>query len=77
MSIRSVSIDRAAELLRCCRRTVYNRIKSGKLQTVRTVSGVGQRVTVESLYALGWRSAPEDDDCREAQDNTPSLGPFS
>ena len=45
---RSVSIDRAAELLGCSRRTVYNLISSGWLQTVRTL-GRSQRVLLESL----------------------------
>lgn len=45
---RSVSIDRAAELLGISRRTVYNRIRSGRLQTLRTFGGT-QRVLVESL----------------------------
>ena len=46
---RSVSIDHAAELLGVSRRTVYNRIRDGRLQTVRTLGG-SQRVTLESLY---------------------------
>jgi len=45
---RSVSIDRAAELLGCSRRTIYNLISGGWLETVRTL-GRSQRVTVESL----------------------------
>ena len=52
---RSVSIDRAAELLGCSRRTVYNLISSGWLQTVRTL-GRSQRVTVESLDRVANRS---------------------
>ena len=45
---RSVSLDRAAELLRVSRRTIYNKIKEGHLQTIRTRCG-SQRVLVESL----------------------------
>jgi excisionase family DNA binding protein len=51
---RSVSIDQAAQLLNVCRRTIYNRIREGRLQTVRTHGG-SQRVLVESLYDLGFR----------------------
>lgn len=45
---RSVTIERAAEILRVSRRTVYYRISEGVLQTVRTRGG-SQRVVVESL----------------------------
>ena len=45
---RSLSIDRAAALLGVSRRTIYNRIRDGHLQTVRTPGG-SQRVLVESL----------------------------
>ena len=45
---RSVTIDRAAEMLGCSRRTVYNLISGGWLLTVRTL-GRSQRVTLESL----------------------------
>ena len=51
---RSVSIDQAAQLLNISRRTVYNRIRDGRLQTMRTLGG-SQRVLVESLYELGFR----------------------
>ena len=33
---RSVSIDHAAQLMNVSRRTVYNRIRDGRLQTIRT-----------------------------------------
>lgn len=49
---RSVSLDQAAALLGVSRRTVYNRIKDGRLQTVRTLGG-SQRVVVESLFPAG------------------------
>lgn len=45
---RSVTIDRAAELLGCSRRTVYNRIAEGRLLTVKTL-GRSQRVLIDSL----------------------------
>ena len=45
---RSVSIDQAAQLLNVSRRTIYNRIRDGKLQTIRTIGG-SQRVLVSSL----------------------------
>ena len=45
---RSVSIEQAAQLLGVSRRTVYNRIRDGKLQTIRTFGG-SQRVLVTSL----------------------------
>jgi excisionase family DNA binding protein len=47
---RSVSIDEAARLLGVTRRTIYARIRSGRLRTVRTL-GASQRVLVESLRA--------------------------
>ena len=51
---RSVSIDKAAELLNVSRRTVYNRIRDGRLQTIRTLCG-SQRVLVASLVHIGFR----------------------
>ena len=51
---RSVSIDQAAVLLNVSRRTIYNRIREGRLQTIRTIGG-SQRVLVESLIELGFR----------------------
>ena len=36
---RSVSLDHAAELLGVSRRTIYNRIREGRLQTIRTLGG--------------------------------------
>jgi excisionase family DNA binding protein len=49
---RSVSIDHAAEMLGVSRRTIYNRIREGRLQTVRTLGG-SQRILRESLPAPG------------------------
>jgi excisionase family DNA binding protein len=51
---RSVSIDQAAQLLNVSRRTIYNRIKEGRLKTIRT-PGQSRRVLLASLYALGFR----------------------
>ena len=45
---RSVTIDQAAALLHVSRRTIYNRIREGKLQTIRTIGG-SQRVLLSSL----------------------------
>ncbi len=45
---RSVSLDHAAQLLGVSRRTIYNRIRDGRLQTIRTVGG-SQRVLIESV----------------------------
>jgi excisionase family DNA binding protein len=49
---RSVSIDQAARLLNVSRRTIYNRIREGRLRTVRTLGG-SQRVLVDSLGERG------------------------
>jgi excisionase family DNA binding protein len=54
---RSVAIDQAAQLLGVSRRTIYNRIRDGRLETIRTLGG-SQRVTVESLYHLGFKPQP-------------------
>jgi excisionase family DNA binding protein len=48
---RSLLIDDAARLLGVSRRTVYYRIRSGRLRTIRTRCG-SQRVLVSSLEAL-------------------------
>jgi excisionase family DNA binding protein len=54
---RSVSLDHAAELLGVSRRTIYNRIRDGRLQTIRTRGG-SQRVLIESVSDI--RDAVED-----------------
>jgi excisionase family DNA binding protein len=51
---RSVTIDQAASLLGVSRRTIYNRIRDGRLRTVRTL-GVSQRVLMQSLFDLGFK----------------------
>ncbi len=48
---RSVSIDHAARLLGVSRRTIYNRIRDGRLQTIRTLGG-SQRVLIDSARDL-------------------------
>ena len=49
--IRSVLVNHAAEILGVSRRTIYNRIRDGRLKTIRTRCG-SQRVLLESLEAL-------------------------
>lgn len=51
---RSVSIDQAAHMLNVSRRTIYNRIRDGRLRTIRTAAG-SRRVLVDSLYELGFK----------------------
>jgi len=51
---RSVSLDHAAQILGVSRRTIYNRIREGRLRTIRTLGG-SQRVLVDSM-----RSAVSD-----------------
>ena len=57
---RSVLVDKAAEILGVSRRTVYYRIREGRLRTVRTRCG-SQRVLVESIEALLRGDAGEAD----------------
>ena len=45
---RSVSLDHAAEMLGVSRRTIYNRIREGRLVTIRTLGG-SQRVLLDSV----------------------------
>ncbi len=45
---RSVSLEHAAELLGVSRRTIYNRIRDGRLQTIRTLGG-SQRVVLDCV----------------------------
>ncbi|MES1255534.1 MAG: helix-turn-helix domain-containing protein [Acidobacteriota bacterium] len=51
VSARSVFVEDAAALLGVSRRTIYYRIRDGKLATIRTRGG-SQRVLVESIGAL-------------------------
>jgi excisionase family DNA binding protein len=48
---RSLLLEDAAALLGVSRRTIYYRIRDGKLQTVRTPGG-SQRVLVDSIELL-------------------------
>ena len=48
---RSVSIEQAAQLLGVSRRTVYYRIRDGRLRTIRTLGG-SQRVLVDSVEEM-------------------------
>ena len=48
---RSVSIEQAAQLLGVSRRTVYYRIRDGRLRTIRTLGG-SQRVLLDSVEAM-------------------------
>jgi len=48
---RSVSLDHAAEILGVSRRTIYNRIREGRLQTIRTLGG-SQRVLIDSVNEI-------------------------
>jgi len=48
---RSVSLDHAATLLGVSRRTIYNRIREGRLQTIRTLGG-SQRVVLDSVHLV-------------------------
>ncbi len=47
----SFLVEHAAVLLGVSRRTIYNRIREGKLRTVRTMGG-SQRVLLESIELL-------------------------
>ena len=49
--VRSVLLDQAAQLLGVSRRTVYYRIRDGRLLTIRTRCG-SQRVLMESIEAM-------------------------
>ena len=52
---RSVSLDHAAQILGVSRRTVYNRIREGRLQTIRTLGG-SQRVLLDSVQEVRTRA---------------------
>jgi excisionase family DNA binding protein len=58
---RSVSLDHAAQLLGVSRRTIYNRIREGRLQTIRTLGG-SQRVLLDSVTSLEDGSSMHSDD---------------
>lgn len=48
---RSLSIEQTAQLMGVSRRTVYYRIRDGRLRTIRTLGG-SQRVLVDSVEEL-------------------------
>lgn len=48
---RSVSIEQAAQMLSVSRRTVYYRIRDGRLRTIRTLGG-SQRVLMDSVEEM-------------------------
>ena len=64
---RSVSLDHAAQLLGVSRRTIYNRIREGRLQTIRTLGG-SQRVLVDSM-----QSSITDNYADSRDDKAPQL----
>ena len=70
---RSVFVREAALLLGVSRRTVYYRIREGRLRTIRTRGG-SQRVLVESIEALlrEERGLPPRDPGADASDRGPS-----
>jgi excisionase family DNA binding protein len=55
---RSVSLDHAAQMLGVSRRTIYNRIRDGRLQTIRTPGG-SQRVLLDSVQVVRGSAGPE------------------
>jgi excisionase family DNA binding protein len=61
---RTLFIDEAAALLGVSRRTVYYRIREGRLQTIKTRCG-SQRVLLSSLQALA-RDEAEKRNARRA-----------
>jgi excisionase family DNA binding protein len=52
---RSVSLEHAAQILGVSRRTIYNRIREGRLQTVRTLGGSQRVVLDDTLRHLAGR----------------------
>lgn len=54
---RSVLIDQAMEMLGVSKRTVYYRIRQGRLRTIRTRGG-SQRVLLASIHDLVHSQAP-------------------
>lgn len=54
---KSVLIDQAMEMLGVSKRTVYYRIRQGRLQTIRTRGG-SQRVLLASIHDLVRSQAP-------------------
>jgi excisionase family DNA binding protein len=67
---RTFMIEDAAVLLGISRRTVYYRIREGKLRTVRTLGG-SQRVLLESIEVL----LAEQERARDPDAGASSTGP--
>jgi excisionase family DNA binding protein len=68
---RTILLDQAAALLGVSRRTIYYRIRDGRLRTVRI--GVTQRVLFESLEALRAEQEALKDPDAGASDTGPSA----
>lgn len=69
----TVMIDHAAALLGVSRRTVYYRIREGRLRTVRTMGGT-QRVLVASIAELLREAQPAlTAPAADASDTDPSA----
>ena len=61
---RSISLEQAARLLNVSRRTIYNRIRDGRLLTIRTLGG-SQRVLLTSVATATLQAM------RDAQQSAP------
>ena len=66
-AVRSVFVDEAATLLGVSRRTVYYRIREGRLLTIRTRCG-SQRILLDSIQTL----LTEEAAMRVARQTSPS-----
>jgi excisionase family DNA binding protein len=66
---RSVLVERAAELLGVSRRTVYYRIREGRLRTIRTRCG-SQRVLLSTIERL----LREEQERREQKEQRANRG---
>ncbi len=64
---RSVFVEEAAAMLKVSRRTVYYRIRDGRLQTIRTRCG-SQRILLDSIEALLWDGAAKRSGRRRASE---------
>src|SRR4051794_33159271 len=71
LMLRSLLIDQAAEWLGVSRRTVYYRIREGRLRTVRTRCG-SQRVLLDSVRALMREDAGSTDPDADVSGKDPS-----
>ena len=69
--MKTVFVEEAAALLGVSRRTVYYRIQSGELATIRTLNGT-TRVSLESIEALLRRKRVCDQDDSDA--DKPRVG---